>query len=568
MPRPLALLILLFCASLASAQQTDPSVLQALSQGDAFFEKRDYQQAYDTYRKADSLAHHSCAECDLRIFRVLRKVGMFDDALDISKKAVSAAGPNKPLAAQAHLAHGTLLAELASKPNDKKLKQAEQDFRDALALDPTVSVARHNLGVTLLKENRDPEGLAELNAYIQSPQANPKSVEEARRYIANPILAREPFAPDFSFVSKEGAPVSNKALQGKVVLLDFWATWCPPCRESVPVLQSLQKKYTDKPFQIVSISSDDDEDAWQAFIFKNRMTWTEFLDSTSQVSDRFSIESFPTYILLDKDGIIRFRQSGFGSDTQAELEDRIGKALKKPFTGVLAKSLASAPPANAPAAVTPASGSASSSHNPAKSAPDSSPATTSAPTQPATPSASASSSIDHSPSGDVFRNKLLGFSYPIPRGWSASDPEKVRQTVVRSSLALAMSPSRRPTDILLFAISTTPTGPESSAPPVPSILILSMDSPGAMLTTDYVQHMAQSIEPAGLQPLGPPQKFSVADQDLFRIDFEDARSANHLWISLIQTVVNDHVLTFEITAASPLQLNLLASTIRYSSFPN
>ncbi|HKT48180.1 MAG TPA: redoxin family protein [Candidatus Acidoferrales bacterium] len=567
MPRPLALLLLLLGAASASAQQTDPSVLQALSQGDAFFEKRDYQQAYDTYRKADSLAHHSCAECDLRIFSVFRKVGMFDDALDIAKKAVSAAGPNKPLAAQAHLAHGALLAELASKPNDKKLKQAEQDFRDALALDPTVAVAHHNLGVTLLKQNRDSEGVAELTAYIQSPRANPKSVEEARRYIANPILAREPFAPDFSFVSKEGAPVSNKGLQGKVVLLDFWATWCPPCRESVPVLQTLQKKYADKPFEIVSISSDDDEDAWQSFIFKNHMTWTEFLDSSSQVSERFSIESFPTYILLDKDGIIRFRQSGFGSDTQAELEDRIGKALKKPFTGILAKSVASAPPTSSAAVATAASDSASAPHGASISAPGSSPAVASAPAQPATPSLGASSSIEKSFSGDVFHNKFLGFSYPIPRGWSALDTEKVRQTLASSSPLLAMSPTHRQTDILLYA-TVAPSSADTAAPPLPAILMTALDAPGAMLTTDYVQHMADSIAQAGLKPLGPPQKFSVGDQDLFRVDFEDARAANHVWISLIQTVVKDHVLSFEITASSPLQLNLLASTVRYSSFPD
>jgi cytochrome c biogenesis protein CcmG/thiol:disulfide interchange protein DsbE len=114
------------------------------------------------------------------------------------------------------------------------------------------------------------------------------------------------------------------------VLMDFWGTWCPPCRESIPTLQNLQKKYTGKNFELVSVSSDDEEDVWRTFVAAQKMNWTEYIDLSGEILERFKIESFPTYIVLDKDGVMRFRQSGFGETTQMELEDAINKALKRP----------------------------------------------------------------------------------------------------------------------------------------------------------------------------------------------------------------------------------------------
>src|SRR5690348_9030503 len=351
--------ILALLSTLTQAQSPSDPIAKAISQGDLFQSKRKYELALDSYRKADKLSHHSSAAIYIKLTAVEIKMGDFPSALDDSKKAVKAAGDNKALAAEAHLLRSTLLTQMSGKPSDKKLREAEDELRQAMALDPAQPITHYNLGMVLLKQERDAEGLAEMNAFVGAPAADPATVAEARRIIASPIRAREPFAPDFNFTTLEKENISNTSLRGKVILLDFWGTWCPPCRESVPILRNLNKRYSGKPFQLVGVSSDDDEDVWRTYIEAQHMNWSEYIDLSGDVQSAFKIESFPTYIVLDKDGVVRYRQSGLGESTQGDIEDAVNKALKRNSDPALLA--AASVPASAPAGSTgdgPASASA------------------------------------------------------------------------------------------------------------------------------------------------------------------------------------------------------------------
>lgn len=315
----------------ADSDKDVASVAQLIAEGDHLFAKKQFEKALEVYRKADKDSHHACAECYLRIVRVEKYTGDLSAALDDAKHAVKAAGDDKKQAALAHMIRGALLSQMAGKPKDKKLKEAEDEFRQALALDPTQASAHYSLGFILMRQERDADGIAELNVYVGLPDADPQTVQKARTIIADPIRAREPFAPDFSFATLEGATISNSALRGKVVLIDFWGTWCPPCRESVPTLVNIQKKYSDRPFQMVGVSSDTDEDKWKAFIAAKKMTWPEYIDLPGSVLGLFEIHEFPTYIVLDRNGVIQMRQSGYDIETGGQIEEAINKALKKPY---------------------------------------------------------------------------------------------------------------------------------------------------------------------------------------------------------------------------------------------
>ncbi len=235
---------------------------------------------------------------------------------------------------------------MAAKPNDKKLREAEDEFRSALALDPSQVDNQFSLGFILLRQERDADGIAELKSYMAVKGADPALVQKARVLITDPIRAREPFSPDFSFRTLEGLTVSNGSLRGKVVLLDFWGTWCPPCRESVPMLASIRKKFADRDFQIVGISSDTDEQTCKSFVLQHRMDWPEYVDLSGQILEAFNVHEFPTFIVLDREGIIRHRASGLEQFTASDLDGAINKALKRPFT----------PPAAAPSPAAPAPG--------------------------------------------------------------------------------------------------------------------------------------------------------------------------------------------------------------------
>src|SRR5260370_22260951 len=143
--------VLVLTASLPSvAQESSDPVAQALSQGDLYSSKRKYELALDAYHKADKLSHHSSAPCYLKIASVERKLGDFSSALDDAKKAVKVAGEDKSVAVLAHLLRASLLSQMAGKPTDKKLKEAEDEIRQALAPASANAVPHYNLGFSLL----------------------------------------------------------------------------------------------------------------------------------------------------------------------------------------------------------------------------------------------------------------------------------------------------------------------------------------------------------------------------------------------------------------------------------
>lgn len=552
-------------------------VSQALAQGDAFMAVKAYDKALDAYHRADKLSRHTCAVCLLRIVNIERRAGDLDGALETAKKAIAAAGTNKVLAAQAHLVRGTLLGAMAHKPSDKKLKEAEEEFRAALALDPVQSVGHLDLGVALLRQERDAEGISELNLYIVAPGNSARSVREARAMVANPIRAREPFAPDFAFTSLEGGQVSNATLRGKVVLLDFWATWCPPCRESVPTIQGLHKKYADKAFEIVGVSADDDENTLKTFVERNRMNWTEYLDASGSVGGSFDVESYPTYIVMDKDGVVRYRQSGFGPTVGSELEDTINKALKKPYVATAASAApvvsAAMPAATAAAVIAPAVTAPAKATTVAVAAAPAGGQSPSGAPAPVVPTSNAAAKT--ADAATVYHNGALGFTYPYPKGWTVASAEMLNSanaSIKQSNSAAKgndagqapMSMAARLPEVLFYAYGGDGKN-AGSFHAVPSVRITSLESFGAMLTPEVMKSNAGALEKKGAKVISGPTKFAIGDQSLYRMDLEDTHEGQ-TWVSVIQTVAYDHVLTIEVLAGSPAQLELLVSTVKYSVF--
>jgi thiol-disulfide isomerase/thioredoxin len=253
----------------------------------------------------------------------------FKSAADTCDEAVKIVGADTRLESLLRNLHGisTMGMAVAGKPEDKRLKTAEADFRAALALDETLVIARYNLATALLRQLRDDEGIPELRTFVERAPTTMGEVAEAKRVLENPRRAREAFAPDFSFTSMQGEYISLEELRGKVVLLDFWATWCPPCVAATPSLIRLNKKYADRPFIMLGISADRDRGAWQQYIEKNQTDWPQYFDP-GPLRALFQVNSFPTYILVDHEGVIRERKSGWGSDTAAFLDDQIRKRVR------------------------------------------------------------------------------------------------------------------------------------------------------------------------------------------------------------------------------------------------
>lgn len=112
-------------------------------------------------------------------------------------------------------------------------------------------------------------------------------------------------APDFELPDYAGRPVKLSSLRGQVVLLNFWATWCPTCVVEMPSMESLVKKMADQPFRLLAVSVDEDWPAVRKF-FASGTSLQVVLDKEKKVAPMFGTEKFPETYIIDKMGNIRF----------------------------------------------------------------------------------------------------------------------------------------------------------------------------------------------------------------------------------------------------------------------
>jgi thiol-disulfide isomerase/thioredoxin len=141
-------------------------------------------------------------------------------------------------------------------------------------------------------------------------------------------------APLVKHKAGETAPVNpsleqlpEQEMRGRVVLLDFWASWCGPCRAGLPNLRRLESVYGGEDFMIVSISEDEDEPTWRTFVAAHQMSWTQRYDGDTALQHRFQVNALPTYILLDRDG--HEIQRYVGEDPGRSILERIGPEIKR-----------------------------------------------------------------------------------------------------------------------------------------------------------------------------------------------------------------------------------------------
>jgi thiol-disulfide isomerase/thioredoxin len=158
------------------------------------------------------------------------------------------------------------------------------------------------------------------------PTANPQAIAQARVAIEDMgtlkklAIGSEPIA--INVKGSKGEDLNLEKYKGKVVLLDFWATWCGPCRADMPHVVQLYKKNKDKGFEIIGVSLDQNRAAFDRYIQANDMAWPQHFDGrgwNNEIAMKYRIRSVPATFLLDRDGKIRYR-SIRGKDLEQAVE--------------------------------------------------------------------------------------------------------------------------------------------------------------------------------------------------------------------------------------------------------
>lgn len=135
-------------------------------------------------------------------------------------------------------------------------------------------------------------------------------------------------APNFELKTIAGETVKLEDLRGKVVLLDFWASWCGPCMMAMPEIEKIHQEFAGKPVMVIGVNQRDDAEAAQEAVDSKGITFTQVLDSDGAVGDAFGVTGIPHTVLIDAEGRIQSIHRGFSVNLASELSGDIQKLLR------------------------------------------------------------------------------------------------------------------------------------------------------------------------------------------------------------------------------------------------
>ncbi|MCZ4695955.1 AhpC/TSA family protein [Ancylomarina euxinus] len=181
-----------------------------------------------------------------------------------------------------------------------------------------MDLIRHNINkffvpqvFSFIKQIASIEEIKELYALLPENAKNDPSIIRVKKDIeAKERIQVGKTAPDFTLKTPEGTKLSLSSLKGKVVLVDFWASWCKPCRASFPHMKELYEKYHSKGFEILGVTNDNNHKAWKKAIESDEIPWFNVADefpvnpAPARVISEYGMDYLPSTVLIDKDGII------------------------------------------------------------------------------------------------------------------------------------------------------------------------------------------------------------------------------------------------------------------------
>lgn len=136
-------------------------------------------------------------------------------------------------------------------------------------------------------------------------------------------------AVEFTLPDVSGGEVALQSFRGKVVLLNFWATWCGPCREELPELGRVQEKFRKRGFAVVAVTVDNELENVRSFLKKYDLKLQALWDRRKKVAEAYGVEKMPSSYLIDRNGVIRFIHRGYSPEEfkriEAEIDDLLGK---------------------------------------------------------------------------------------------------------------------------------------------------------------------------------------------------------------------------------------------------
>lgn len=136
-------------------------------------------------------------------------------------------------------------------------------------------------------------------------------------------------APNFTLKSLTGKNLKLSEMTGNVVLINFWASWCGPCREEMPLLNDLHKKYEPLGFTVLGVNVEEDTGNARGFLKNFPVDFPILLDTKNQVSKKYNVIAMPTTVVLDRDGNVRYLHKGYKPGDEEKYRKMVKKLVRE-----------------------------------------------------------------------------------------------------------------------------------------------------------------------------------------------------------------------------------------------
>ena len=138
-----------------------------------------------------------------------------------------------------------------------------------------------------------------------------------------------PPAPDFTLPARDGGTVQLSSLKGQVVMINFWATWCGPCRQEMPLLEQLQAKYEPLGFTLLGVNVETDSAAASAWLKGVPVSFPILFDTKNAVAEQFGVMGMPSSVFVDREGRVRHVHRGYKPGDEAQYADMIRALVRE-----------------------------------------------------------------------------------------------------------------------------------------------------------------------------------------------------------------------------------------------
>lgn len=136
-------------------------------------------------------------------------------------------------------------------------------------------------------------------------------------------------APDFTLKSRSGDNLRLEDLRGEVIMLNFWASWCGPCRQEMPHMDAIEKEFRDYGFRVLAVNVDQHRDDAEQFLESVPVDFAILWDHNSTVSERYDVQAMPTTVMIDRDGKARYIHHGYQPGYEDDYREQIRELIRE-----------------------------------------------------------------------------------------------------------------------------------------------------------------------------------------------------------------------------------------------